>query len=422
MKSKFFISQALGIIWLIFSVWFAVSWGAYVGHFLPAVYAWWVIIGIALQPGFLMSVMFFSNLLNWKLEEYPDTCEDTTIIMCAHNEEDVIAETISSICNQKYAGHIRLLVVDNDSTDATKERIIESYADATPKCTVEYVYCDELGKGNALNHGLALVHTKYFITVDADTFLEENAVQRIMNHIVFRESACVAGNLFVKNAKASFAAGMQIYDYLLSIAAIKRFQGSYSATLVAQGAFSAYKTQDIQDVGGWENCLGEDIVLTYRLLQKNLVSAYEPRAVGYTVVPQTFGALYNQRKRWATGMLDGFSHVTPWRQGNGYSRYFTFVNMSIINLDLAALFGFIPSIFFALRGYYLFVGLMTLLAMSVSAVLYLSMYIYQKRLGIPFKNSFVGFIGFLFLFQPIQSTAALHGYMNKLTKRRLMWK
>ncbi|MCL2837556.1 MAG: glycosyltransferase family 2 protein [Oscillospiraceae bacterium] len=422
MKSKFFISQTLGIIWLIISIWFAFSWATYVSHFLPIVYVWWVIIGIALQPGFLMSVMFFSNLLNWKLEEYPDTREDTTIIMCAHNEEDVIAETISSICAQNYVGHIRLLVVDNGSTDATKDRIIESYADATTKCTVEYVYCGALGKGNALNCGLAMVHTEYFITVDADTFLEENAVQRIMNHIVFHESACVAGNLFVKNGKSSFAAGMQIYDYLLSIAAIKRFQGSYSATLVAQGAFSAYKTRDIRNVGGWENCLGEDIVLTYQLLQKNLVSAYEPAAVGYTVVPQTLGDLYNQRKRWATGMLDGFSYVTPWRQGNGYSRYFTFVNMSVINLDLAALFGFIPSVLFALRGYYLFVGLMTLFAMSVSAILYLSMYIYQKRLGIPFKNSFLGFVGFLFLFQPIQSTAALHGYMNKLTKRRMMWK
>lgn len=35
---------------------------------------------------------------------------------------------------------------------------------------------------------------------------------------------------------------MQNYDYLLSIAAVKRFQGSYRSTLVAQGAFSAYNT------------------------------------------------------------------------------------------------------------------------------------------------------------------------------------
>ena len=68
---------------------------------------------------------------------------------------------------------------------------------------------------------------------------------------------------------------MQIYDYLISIAAIKRFQGSYGSTLVAQGAFSAYDTQAVREAGGWEQCAGEDIVLTYRLLAQGRLSLYE---------------------------------------------------------------------------------------------------------------------------------------------------
>lgn len=105
------------------------------------------------------------------------------------------------------------------------------------------------------------------------------------------------GNLFVQNPGASLTARMQNYDYLLSIAAIKRFQGSYQATLVAQGA------------------------------------------VGYTVVPETLDGLYNQRRRWAIGMLEGLSAVPPWKQGNAYSRYFTSMNLAVIYLDLTFLFG-----------------------------------------------------------------------------------
>ena len=45
---------------------------------------------------------------------------------------------------------------------------------------------------------------------------------------------------------------------LISIAAIKRFQGSYGSTLVAQGAFSAYDTDAVRRAGGWEQCAGED--------------------------------------------------------------------------------------------------------------------------------------------------------------------
>lgn len=303
MKAKFIFSICFGGLWIAVSLFFAIGWSQEVSYILPGIYVWWVIIGIALLPGFLMSTTFFSNLLHWRLKKYPDTKEDTTIIMCAHNEEKTIAKSIQAITAQQYKGHIRLLVVDNASTDGTKQEIIKWQATTFENCSVEYVYCGQPGKANALNAGLALICTPHFLTVDADTYLEKQAVQKIMNHIVFCSNACVAGNLFVQNSKASLIAKMQNYDYLLSIAAIKRFQGSCRSTLVAQGAFSAYQTEAVRKIGGWQDVLGEDIVLTYQLLRQGLSSTYEPGAVGYTTVPESLDGLYNQRKRWAIGML-----------------------------------------------------------------------------------------------------------------------
>ena len=54
---------------------------------------------------------------------------------------------------------------------------------------------------------------------------------------------------------------------------------------------------EVKKIGGWKDVLGEDIVLTYHLLKKGLSSSYEPRAVGYTTVPDTLNSFYNQRKR-----------------------------------------------------------------------------------------------------------------------------
>lgn len=422
MKRKFIFSICFGLLWLAISSFFAVGWAQEISYILPVVYVWWVIIGIALLPGFLMSTMFFSNLLHWKLKSYPDTEEDTTIIMCAHNEEETIAQSIWAIMNQQYKGHIRLLVVDNASTDHTKQQIIKLQASAKKNCSIEYVYCALPGKANALNAGLKLICTPHFLTVDADTQLERQAVQKIMNHLVYCNSACVAGNLFVQNANASLVTKMQIYDYLLSIAAIKRFQGSYQSTLVAQGAFSAYQTQAVRKVGGWQNVLGEDIVLTYQLLQQGLSSTYEPGAVGYTSVPETLNGLYNQRKRWAIGMLEGLYTIPPWKQGTVFSRYFTSVNLSIIYLDLSFLFGFIPGVILALLGYYYFAGFLTLVTLIICILLYCNMYLYQKKLNIPFKNSFWGFVYFILVFQMIQSVAALHGYLIRILHRKGEWK
>lgn len=240
-----------------------------------------------------MSTMFLSNLLHWNLPKYPDVSENTTVIMCAHNEEKNIARSIRSVFAQRYAGHIRLIVVDNASDDCTKQEIVKMQGNCVENCSLEYVYCGQPGKAHALNCGLEMVCTPYFITVDGDTCLEKRAVQKIMNHIVSRGSACVAGNLFVQNPGASLAAGMQNYDYLLSIAAIKRFQGSYCSTLVAQGAFSAYRTDDVRQIGGWTDVMGEDIVLTYQLLRNRLSSTYEPAAV----VLYLFGMIFYRTNR-----------------------------------------------------------------------------------------------------------------------------
>lgn len=192
--------------------------------------------------------------------------------MCVHNEEKTVAQSIQAIVDQQYKGHIRLLVVDNASTDRTKQEIRKLQSSTLENCLVEYVYCERPGKAYALNAGLKLVSTPHFLTVDADTTLEKQAVQKMMNYIVFCKNTCVAGNLFVQNPKSSLIAKMQNYDYLLSIAAIKRFQGSYESTLVAQGAFSAYQTEAVRKIGGWQDLLGEDIVLTYRLLWHGLSS------------------------------------------------------------------------------------------------------------------------------------------------------
>lgn len=120
-------------------------------------------------------------------------------------------------------------------------------------------------------------------------------------------------------------------------------------------------------------------------------------------------------------MIEGFSAVKPWNQGSFYARYFTFVNISIILLDLTFLFGFVPGVLLALFGYFHFVGWLTLLALAVSVVLFSSIYLYQKNLQIPFQHSTIGFLCFLFFFQLIQSSAALHGYVTGICRKEAAW-
>ena len=54
----------------------------------------------------------------------------------------------------------------------------------------------------------------------------------------------------------------------LGILGIRLYQGNYNLVLVMQGAFGAYKTALLWEIDGWQNCVGEDIVLTWKLLTR----------------------------------------------------------------------------------------------------------------------------------------------------------
>ena len=260
----FLISIMIAILYLIFSIFFNINWiydiSCYFGYFL-AIY---LVTFIAIIPGFNFVFNFISLLFDKKNKK---SCsknkEDVTILIPVYNAKDSIKETLESIKRQKYCGNIYINVIDDGSTDGTLELLKSMDFDSN----ITLIEASHKGKAEALNNGLKNVKTKYTITIDSDTVLHPLAVQNIMNKLVNSDekTAATAGCLFVKNAKKSFITKLQEWDYTLGIFGVKLLQGNYKSTLVAQGAFSAYKTQMLKEIGGWKNCVGEDIILTWRI-------------------------------------------------------------------------------------------------------------------------------------------------------------
>ena len=129
--------------------------------------------------------------------------------------------------------------------------------------------------------------TQIVVTVDADTFLHREALKRLIARLVHTpqgQHACAcAGALVAQNPRAGGVTRMQQWDYRLGINGVKRMQAAYNSALVAQGAFSAYWTEDLRAVGGWPDAIGEDIVLTWAMMGERGVVQYEPVALGFGI-------------------------------------------------------------------------------------------------------------------------------------------
>jgi biofilm PGA synthesis N-glycosyltransferase PgaC len=353
--------------------------------------------------------------------------KDITILIAAHNEEDKILQTLQYLDNQDYGGKIKVMVINNRSTDQTVQEVLKAKKEL--KIDIQLLHENNPGKFHALNHALGAVTSPYIITLDADTVLHPSAVRYLVARMESSpDDVCaVAGSVLAKNSRENVWTKIQEWDYFLGIASIKRLQGLYQGTLVAQGAFSLYKTECIKEVGGWPDAIGEDIVLTWRLLRKEWKVYFEPMAVAFTEVPSNLKHFVRQRARWARGMIEGLNEIKPWKQPGVYTKYLTGINFIMPYLDLTYTLCWIPGMILAFFGYYWIVGPMTLLVLPLTLISYSVLYIYQrnfvfKPLHLRIRKNILGFILFILGYQMIMSPVSVYGYIQEALQFKRNWK
>ncbi len=432
LKTKYSLSIFYSILWLIFSLYFAIPWIGTIAHYIPLALAWILVTGMALIPGLAMAFVNFSLLLDkrpkYNLDiDYPDI----SIIIAAYNEEKTIERTLRSIINQNYDGLIDVIVANDGSTDNTKN-IAMSFIHTKMRQKVRMRIVDSpvnIGKANVLNLALKEVKNEYVITLDADSELHKDALKHIVSCMVGSKDnyAAVAGSILCKNFNTNFITKLQDWDYILGISAVKRIQSMYKGTLVAQGAFSIYKKSVLDEVGGWPDKIGEDIVLSWSILNKGYYINHSETAVCFTNVPETYKIFYRQRKRWSRGLIESLrSYPTMLFKREMYT-FFVWYNLMFPYIDLMFLFGFVPGVLMSLIfGFHLLAGKITLLLLPLtflySSIIYKIQRRKIKKLNIEWDGKNYSYIRYMFFYQFLMTPATLAGYISEIFKRKRVWK
>lgn len=429
-KAKFIIALALSTIWLLFSIYFAQSWYQELALLVGQVFAAIIIAGVALIPGFMNAFLVVSLLMDRqpRLVNISSVREPVTVLIAAYNEESGIYQSIDYINRQSYQGSIRVIVVDNNSSDETSREVLRAKHDFD--INIELYNEPKQGKFNALNCGLAHIRTKYFIALDADTLIHRDGIAYLMARMKASpdEVIAVAGSMLVKNSRENLLTRIQEWDYFLSIASVKRMQGMFQGTLVAQGAFSLFQTRAVREIGGWPEAIGEDIVVTWQLLARSHKVYFEPCAVAFTSVPTTLKVFARQRARWARGMLEGIRAVKPWKQPEFFQKVSTGFDLLIPLVDATYSLCWIPGLFLAIFfNNYAIVGPMALLVLPLTIISFGILYVHQtyfvfKTLNLSVRRNFLGLVLFMLIYQAIMSPVSLYGYFQELLGTRRVWK
>lgn len=420
---SFLLANAGAVTFAILATYLALPWMRELSGLTSLPGAVVLVAFIAIIPGYLNAFLLL-NLLSYR-QRPPELDWDypaVSILIAARNEEENLPETLRGIAEQDYPGEMEVIIVDDGSTDGTL-----NYLRSLRQPSPHVISIHHQGKAAALNAGLEAVSHKILITIDADTFLHREAVMRIVARLLSEpECAAVAGSVLAKNSRETRLTRLQEWDYFLAIGAVKRQQGMYRGTLVAQGAFSAFRTGIVRAARGWPNRIGEDIVLTWALLNEGYQVGHEPTAVGFTRVPATYRAFFQQRQRWARGMIEALkSHLGIIWKRRRFASFFAAVNLLFPPLDLVFTVAFLPGVVLALFGYFYLAGVMTLLVLPLTALIVVVMLRYQKMvfdfLGLRIRRNILGFFAYMLFYQFIVSPICVVGYTRELLNLEKKW-
>lgn len=265
-----------------------------------------------------------------------------TFIIPAYNEKEVIVGTVKNILSLSYR-YKPIIIVNDGSTDPTLELLITnfnmkrappSFHGVLPTQKIRSFYIskdypnlmvidkENGGKADALNAALNACTTDIFVAADADTIVDDDALNRLVRPFLLNPITAVAhasvgllnGCKIGKNRILEFIypknliAGLQAVDYMKSFL-IERMGLSWTkGALVVPGNFGLFKKDIVLALNGYDTTsLVEDTEIITHLheymLSRNIdyEITYVPDIVAWTAGPETVEGLIKQRLRWYRG-------------------------------------------------------------------------------------------------------------------------
>lgn len=256
-----------------------------------------------------------------------------SVIIAGYNEADTIARTMESVWNRYPCK--QLIVVDDGSTDDMTEAAM-TFAQDRPGVIV--IRRDRRGgKSSALNLGLHYATEEVIVTVDADSKLSDNAIYELLQPLKDPKVAAVSATVLAWNPFTNLCSLLQAYEYRQTIFISRMSRGRMGILGIVSGAFGAFRTSVVKQLGGWDVGPGEDGDLVLRIRKAGHKIGCAPYANCFTNVPTSWVRLFWQRCRWDRTVItfECRKHADigyPWNEHFQWSNFALMLERWIFNV------------------------------------------------------------------------------------------
>jgi cellulose synthase/poly-beta-1,6-N-acetylglucosamine synthase-like glycosyltransferase len=295
-----------------------------------------------------------------------DYTKPLTMIVPAFNEEVTIVDSVTNLVHCDYP-RFEVVVVNDGSSDQTLEVLKHAfrlrrtdlpYRDAIGTARVRAMYVataplpptvsqlivldkDNAGKADALNAGINASTAPYFVSLDADSILDQRALKELMRMVqedprivAVGGQVAIANGCTIRSGRV-VSVGLpshpwsrfQMVEYLRSFTTGRTGLDRLDSILILSGVFAVFEKETViraggyltplvqhrivsEYVGGTAGTVCEDMEIVVRLHRfvrdkgRPRRIAFLPHPVAWTEVPEKLESLRKQRGRWYRGLRE----------------------------------------------------------------------------------------------------------------------
>lgn len=227
-----------------------------------------------------------------------------TLLIAAHNEEADIEKRLRSALAMDYPPeHLEIVVASDGSTDATGA-IVRRFADRGVRLLD---YPVRRGKAAVLNAAFAEVRGDIVLLSDANTFIDREAVGRLVRWFDDPSVGVVCGRLILTDPRTGRNVDSLYWKYETFL---KRCEGRLGALLGANGAIYALRRRLYQALPG-QTLVDDFVIPLLARLRTGCSIVYDYYAVAREETPAHLGCEFHRRSRIGAGGFQSIGLLYP---------------------------------------------------------------------------------------------------------------
>lgn len=330
LESKFAIAEGGALGWLAVCVVLGLAFGGRLASVVSWPYAVLLLASVVWIPAATAAFRCLALILDDPpalARVRPGT--PVTVILAGVDPIAVVT-TLAYLGAQDYDGPLRVVVVDHSPSGLVAHEARRVAGEV--RLAVDLARADPASELDPRNIALGAASTPLVLAVRAGVCLHPSAVRVLAARLESCGSDTVGAtaHALVRNRRDGDAAELHAADYALEIDARQRVEGLFPGPLVSDGTCTLYRTDALRAVNGWPSAPANDVVVTWRFLERGWRVVHESLAVVFTSEIVTLGSPGRSRAAAARGLRAAA------RESGGATRLLRRGSRVLARLDRAA--------------------------------------------------------------------------------------